>query len=341
MSRTTEGPYRDRRRGASSGRLSYGRLSPLRFPFFLLTVVFLLALAAGFVGQVHWLFELCTHFPLQLALGLGACAVVLALFAAWRWVLVAALGCGLAVAQVWPVAHESASAGSIPVTADLRVLLANVHTQNRSFDLVIKEIRSVRADLVVIQEAGNDWVAALEPELSDYPVRLSVAREDNFGMLIAARDRRTAMRWVTGNALENPPSALLSLPVGERLVKTLVLHAMPPSRGDFAVKRNEQLAAAARVLATEEGPKLLVGDLNATPWSPYFLRLVRDAGVIDPRRQGFGRVPTWPAQVPSLLRIPIDHILAGGGLEVVRLSAGGKIGSDHLPLIADLRLRAE
>lgn len=339
MSRAVEGPYRDPRRIAAKGRLRYGKLSPLRFQFLLLTCLLLLMLVAGLAGRASWLFELCTHFPVQIALGLGLCALVLSLFRAWRWVLFAVIGAAFAMAQWRTVAGGTAP--DVTATHDVRVLLANVHTQNRSFERVAELIRETRADLVVLQEIDKAWNDALAVPLAEYPARLAEPRSDHHGLVVAARDRRTALRLITGSALESVPGALVDLPVGSTLVKVVVLHTLPPVHRQFAKGRNEQLAAAARLLGPVDDPKLVVGDLNASPWSPHLLDLVRDAGLTDPRRHGFGRLPTWPAHLPSLLRIPIDHILPGGGLEVVRLRLGGEIGSDHRPLIADLRLAEE
>ena len=37
-------------------------------------------------------------------------------------------------------------------------------------------------------------------------------------------------------------------------------------------------------------------------------------------------------------QIPIDHVLIKGPLAVTALQRGPKVGSDHYPIIADLRL---
>jgi endonuclease/exonuclease/phosphatase (EEP) superfamily protein YafD len=81
---------------------------------------------------------------------------------------------------------------------------------------------------------------------------------------------------------------------------------------------------------------IAAGDFNATAWSPHFQDLVA-AGGLRNAIQGHGYVATWPTWFwPAL--IPIDHVLVKGPLAATPLRRGPGIGSDHYPLIADLRL---
>ena len=49
-------------------------------------------------------------------------------------------------------------------------------------------------------------------------------------------------------------------------------------------------------------------------------------------------LPSWPAPLPALLRIPIDHVLVGGDLLVTAPRLGPAFGSDHLPLLAAVQI---
>jgi endonuclease/exonuclease/phosphatase (EEP) superfamily protein YafD len=101
--------------------------------------------------------------------------------------------------------------------------------------------------------------------------------------------------------------------------------------------RNQHFEAIADHLRRMPAPKILVGDLNSTVWSPYFAETIGRTGMVD-AREGFGLLPTWPTWLP-VMKIPIDQCFVSPDVEIVNLKAGPHIGSDHLPLIIDLRLR--
>jgi endonuclease/exonuclease/phosphatase (EEP) superfamily protein YafD len=83
----------------------------------------------------------------------------------------------------------------------------------------------------------------------------------------------------------------------------------------------------------------VLGDLNATPWSYYFQRLVRESGLTDSSK-GRGIHATWPAGLFPL-RIPIDHCLLSPEIGVINKMTGNNVGSDHLPVVVDLQLPAK
>ena len=89
-------------------------------------------------------------------------------------------------------------------------------------------------------------------------------------------------------------------------------------------------------------PYLLMGDLNATPWSRAYRRLAgRLTDVRRIGRTGFGRA-TFPTHFP-LLRL--DHVFVGAGIRVGRVQVIrtqlARIASDHLPLLAEIDIGAD
>jgi endonuclease/exonuclease/phosphatase (EEP) superfamily protein YafD len=81
----------------------------------------------------------------------------------------------------------------------------------------------------------------------------------------------------------------------------------------------------------------LLGDLNVTPWSPYFQELLAATGLRDSAR-GWGLQPSWPT-MSLLLRVPIDHCLISPELHVTERTLGPDIGSDHFPLLVTLAVQ--
>ena len=170
---------------------------------------------------------------------------------------------------------------------------------------------------------------------SDYPHRLVLPRDDNFGIAVYAREPLASVDTVLSPPLDFP-TLVVQQSLGGRTVTIVTTHPIPPvSRTGFDA-RNEQLVSIADLVAPLSGPKMIVGDLNISMWSHLYRRLEESAGLVNARR-GFGVVPTWPRQWPFAM-IPIDHFLVSKEFAVVDFSAGPKIGSDHLPLFATLAL---
>ena len=90
---------------------------------------------------------------------------------------------------------------------------------------------------------------------------------------------------------------------------------------------------------------MLAGDLNVTQFSPHFKNLLKTGKLKDSSR-GFGYQPTWPAQLPllnkisecPLFRIPLDHVLVSGDIQVRSVELLPSIGSDHLAVEAVLSI---
>jgi endonuclease/exonuclease/phosphatase (EEP) superfamily protein YafD len=99
------------------------------------------------------------------------------------------------------------------------------------------------------------------------------------------------------------------------------------------------LAAAATCLQELPDPKICIGDLNTSSWSPFFQDLAEKTNLKNVR-EGFGLLPSWPTFMGfGWLMIPIDHCLVSSNIRVVKAQTGGRIGSDHLPLIVELELK--
>ncbi|MGF1504208.1 MAG: endonuclease/exonuclease/phosphatase family protein [Anaerolineae bacterium] len=97
------------------------------------------------------------------------------------------------------------------------------------------------------------------------------------------------------------------------------------------------------------GPTIIMGDLNATDQNENVTDFYA-AGLTDAHRAGgWGFGATFPARtdgwrsvprgVPPLLRI--DYVFVSEEIDVVRTYTGKRAGSDHLPVIARLKVAGE
>ena len=105
--------------------------------------------------------------------------------------------------------------------------------------------------------------------------------------------------------------------------------------------RNSQIDALLAYLATEPYPYIAAGDFNTSDFSMTYTHLaaqMRDS--FSEAAVGLGG--SWPAirlvHVPSFVPpvIRIDYIWHSAGLQTVKAWEGDFVGSDHLPMFADL-----
>jgi endonuclease/exonuclease/phosphatase (EEP) superfamily protein YafD len=105
----------------------------------------------------------------------------------------------------------------------------------------------------------------------------------------------------------------------------------------YPLVQSEQGANLAQYLQTLGPDLVLMGDFNSVPWSRTQESLRKASGL-----QNAGpMVPTWPSWQPSWIRLPIDQIMTRGALARLSFNSGYYIGSDHLPVEAEIAVTAE
>lgn len=281
---------------------------------------------------LHWTLELSTHFAFQY--GLLALAVM-AGFACLARPLGMALAAVVVALHSGPLLELTGSPleRAAPAPDVTRLLLSNVRTSNANRRGLLELVESTQPDAVLLLEVSEAWLADLGPLEAEYPHRLAAPRADNFGIALYSRRPLTDGRIVRLGAAGVPS---IEAGLEGSSLRLLLTHPVPPMGSEAAARRDRQLEAVAR-RARELGPRVvLAGDLNATPWSPVFSRVL-DLGALRDSRDGFGLQPTWSAGLPYLVRIPIDHFLVGRDVRVLHREIGPRIGSDHLPVLVELR----
>lgn len=291
--------------------------------------------AASLFGRRSYLLEMCTHFRVQYALAATVCAVLLVVLHSWK-LLPLALCCAVFnwvhVVPYYYSANARTARPSSPIR--LKLMLANVLGSNRNYEALTASVAESRADVVVLQEFTEAWRANVEALGARYPYSKLVPRPGGSGMALFSRYPLEAAEVLQLDASTHP-AVLARLDVEGTTLTVLSMHPPTPVRADKFANRNEQFARAAALMRGAEGPKLLVGDLNTTMWSPFFADLVESSGMRD-ARLGFGLRPSWPVPLPAPLQIPIDQCLVGEGVAVDGLRTGRRTGSDHRPLLVDV-----
>jgi len=288
----------------------------------------------GFFGKLWWLLELTSHFPFHLAIASLFFTGIWTLKRCWRWAIfsgvVAAINTTLVLALFWGLNQPAPATGQ-----RLRLVAVNVHTANPHTELVLSFLQKADADVVLLMEVNMPWMDALGSLSNRYPEIIGEARSDNFGIALLNRVPSTNSTVVYLGEAE-VPSVRTTLFINGQTVTLLGTHPLPPGSAEYARLRNDQLHSIAATVRESSGPTIVVGDLNATPWSPYFRELLHVGGLRN-TSQGRGVFGSWPAGLP-VGRIPLDHCLISPSLQVIDKQLGPKVGSDHLPIVIDLQI---
>ncbi len=292
-----------------------------------------LTLVLSWLGRFHWMADLASHLTLHLLLVVWIGSFILLRTRSWLLGTLALLFTltytPQCIALLWPSsfglnAHPHAS-GQHP----LRFISCNVWTSNPNKAGVTQYLRDSNADIVLVMEVNREWRKALE-ELNDvYPHQFIIDREDNFGIGYLCRMAPGSVRvhHLDASAV---PSIDMTINVGDRSIRMIGTHPLPPIGAEYTKQRNQHLAALASLLAHGETPTIVMGDLNCTSWSGHFRDLLAGTELRD-SRLGFGFLPTWPSSMGPL-GIAIDHALVSTEWRVVERKVGPPVGSDHRPM---------
>ena len=216
----------------------------------------------------------------------------------------------------------------------MRVATFNIH-HGEGVDGVVDLDRTagivtgLGADLVALQELDIGWPRSGRV---DQPRALSerLGMEVHFWPTIRRHEGWYGLGVATADTLEGEAYPLPQLEDPEPRVAVVAhwrgLHVICVHLSTRRGPRTAQLAALGGIVGGLPGPRLLLGDLNASPFTLGPLR-----------RGGLRRGPGWRS---TMVRPPwrrIDHILAGGGLRVTRSGVVRSTASDHYALWGDIQ----
>ncbi len=233
-----------------------------------------------------WFGELFCHFRLQY---LCILLPLMAFYAARRrWRMTAALVAAQAVnlSLIVPLYFGDPSSSSISKGTSVRLISANVFVGNHNSQPVVDLIRNEQPDIVLTIEVNPDWLHALEALKGDYPHVVSAMRTegyggfDPFGMALFSR-KATSHSEVRRVGVQGLPVIVAALDVNGASFTVIGAHPYPPVTRSCAAIRNEYLAGVADIVASVDGPCVLMGDLNTTSWSPVFVSFVKRSGLRD------------------------------------------------------------
>ncbi len=230
----------------------------------------------------------------------------------------------------------------------LRVLTCNVEEHAVSVESLARLVVDQRPDVVALQEvragAGYRWPEGwyvVERNEFILASRWPIAEREH---VLRFRGDYAAVRFVLDVAGRqiNVFNVHLSTPrPGLQAMldhRTLVDLQGAERLGENICRRAIESEHASRWVAGFDGPTVVVGDFNMPAQSAIFRRdWSRFSDAFAAAGWGFGFTKTIKS-APVSYGARIDHVLVGPAWRVLRSWVGPDVGSDHLPLWADLAL---
>ena len=153
----------------------------------------------------------------------------------------------------------------------------------------------------------------------------------NFGIGLVSRIPLNEARIVR---FGNPalPAVDVLVTANNQRVRLLGIHTLPPMGSRNFDHRNrflEQVATTVRDYRNREPdtPVVVVGDLNLTPWSPFFHAFCNNAALKP--FIGSAWEPTWYRFQTHPFGLVLDHVLTTDDLRCIARTVGDDVGSDH------------
>lgn len=221
--------------------------------------------------------------------------------------------------------------------AMLRILTANLFNGRADPVEFGRLLDDLEPDVLAVQELAPNVAAEIARR---FPFRDLDPRLDHLGLGIGSRVPAT----FGVVPMMNRPARFAEVGAAAERLNLVNLHLLNPLQWPWRASvrgRTEQISSVEEFLtARGREPRLVVGDMNASPSWPAYRRLAgsfEDLAAAAALRNGSPACRTWAYRdgLPRLLRI--DHVF-GRGVEPVRTEVRRVVGSDHAALMVDLEV---
>lgn len=325
---------------ATKGKLSW-LIAFIRFVVSFLIVLLVIATFLPMIDTDWWWVSFLSFPRMQFLYALVVLIILsMALPGRFRWV--AALSTLIALAAIVYqsivlapyssiVGVQAQTAPSCPEGDQLKLLEANVEMTNEHDRRLFEEIDKNSPDVIFVQEIDDWWASQFAAMHERYPYFKEFVTQNYYGLELLSRFRLLDPQ-ILFPAQSRDPAVIagVALPSGQRF-EFYGVHPRPPVFGQSSAERNAELMDIALRMSAQEGPSVLAGDFNSTPWMPVVERTARLGRLLDPR-VGRGWYPTWKAN-STFARWPLDNVFFTNQFTLVDFRVLPPFGSDHQPTL--------
>jgi len=229
----------------------------------------------------------------------------------------------------------------------LNIAQLNIKYKNPNIDDLILKIAKSNYNIILLQEIDNDKHHKIEKLLKHYPYSVGTIFSEKYPLTIALFSQWPIVNrkihdlgYVEGKIIE----VIIQSPEKTVPIHIFALHPAAPRNQVLWQLRNETLDFVAHQIAASLLPyKIVIGDINTSPWSPAFKHLQKTAALQN-SADGFGYIPSWAhSNLNKVMRVAssayIDHCLVSNAFNIQNKTYQYIKGSDHVLISTELDLK--
>ena len=307
------------------------------------------AAIAGLLAFVVWPLDVFNHFqPILFTLTL-IMFVGLAIFAKtqpYRGFVISIIATGFVASSL--VIVPEVVGGYVNQRPDrvegetMRLMTYNIYAKNHDFDAIYAAVEKEQPDFLLLQEYWKDHRQGLSPRLEEllpYFVYCQGGKRSFLGIY-----SRFPIEPIEGNDCKTAISAEQRHSIIAVKVQAEIPFSLVTTHFDWPIpaeRQYTQMDKVASALNGIDGPLVVAGDFNSTPFSYAFKNFATKSDL----KRATWMIPTWPAPPTYPLPMPpwlqLDHIMTRGNIDTTAPWRGENGLSDHFPLIVDFKINAE
>lgn len=285
----------------------------------------------GFLSRYHWVLELLANFRVYF-LFYFLIMIFISLWNKNKWLTI--LNTTLVLFIYLSICPYLKNNSTKKENGSIKIISANILSSNSNYHDVVNFIYKENPDVVFFMELTPVWMEGLKELQNTYPFSHAVPRMDNFGIGIFSKYEFKGLK-VKNHSSGGLPSYNTDIVTKDKTYHFMGVHPVPPIGHDFFTLRNRQLEEINTWAKTHLENLIIMGDMNCSPYSANFSRLTDGLRLKDTRK-GFGLLGTWSVQ-SKLFSFAIDHCLVSDDINVIDRRNGDSNGSDHYPIIVELK----
>ena len=211
---------------------------------------------------------------------------------------------------------------------EIKIVSLNSWHRHKNHQGLLSFLAQEDADIVVLAEFGPNKRYLLKALAKRYPYQAECAQIWSCSMVLLSKFKFSA-HGVNRPSRDLPSIVWGTFDFGGQKLSVVGTHLYRPI--DDMKRHRREMRGLAKYVRTLPGEIVVAGDFNSTPWADSF-RLFRDGAQLA---ASDSYLPSWPAVAPQLA---IDHLFRSKNIRVRSLSTAHAMGSDHLPLVANIEI---